>query len=255
MTPSGRGGEHAPSQPVKTKLAKDAASPRTGPVRGRLSTPASAGLQPAGETAVLAAAAAKVAVITFPGSQDDRDAVLALANLGAQVVPVWHASEELPDVGAVVLPGGFSYGDYLRAGALARFSPVMRAVARFAADGGLVLGICNGFQILCEAGLLPGVLLPNDSLSFVCRDVEVTVTNPDTPFTERCAEGDILSIPVKHGEGRWFADGALYEEIRRRHQIVLRYGDDDPNGSSGRVAGVCNPARNVFGLMPHPEHA
>ena len=158
MTPSGRGGEHAPSQPVKTKLAKDAGSPRTGSVRGRLRTPASAGLQPAGETAVLAAAAAKVAVITFPGSQDDRDAVLALANLGAQVVPVWHASEELPDVGAVVLPGGFSYGDYLRAGALARFSPAMEAVARFAADGGLVLGICNGFQILCEAGLLPGAL-------------------------------------------------------------------------------------------------
>ncbi len=156
MTPSGRGGEHAPSQPVKTKLAKDAGSPRTGSVRGRLRTPASAGLQPAGETAVLAAAAAKVAVITFPGSQDDRDAALALANLGAQVVPVWHASEELPDVGAVVLPGGFSYGDYLRAGALARFSPAMEAVARFAADGGLVLGICNGFQILCEAGLLPG---------------------------------------------------------------------------------------------------
>jgi phosphoribosylformylglycinamidine synthase I len=196
-----------------------------------------------------------VAVIAFPGSNDDHDAEWALSALGARTQRVWHAEAQLPNVGAVVLPGGFSYGDYLRCGALARFSPVMRAVARFAADGGLVLGICNGFQILCEAGLLPGVLLPNDSLSFVCRDVEVTVTNPATPFTERCAEGHILSIPVKHGEGRWFADGALYEETRRRHQIVLRYGDDDPNGSSGRVAGVCNAARNVFGLMPHPEHA
>jgi phosphoribosylformylglycinamidine synthase len=194
-------------------------------------------------------------VIVFPGSNDDHDAEWALAALGARTQRVWHAEAELPDVGAVVLPGGFSYGDYLRCGALARFSPVMKAVARFAAEGGLVLGICNGFQILCEAGLLPGVLLPNDSLSFVCRDVEVTVTNAETPFSTRCAEGDVLSIPVKHGEGRWFADGALYDEVRRRQQIVLRYGDDNPNGSSGRVAGVCNAERNVFGLMPHPEHA
>jgi len=194
-------------------------------------------------------------VIAFPGSNDDHDAEWALSALGARTQRVWHAEAELPNVGAVVLPGGFSYGDYLRCGALARFSPVMQAVARFAADGGLVLGICNGFQILCEAGLLPGVLLPNDSLSFVCRDVEVTVTNGETPFTARCEEGDSLTIPVKHGEGRWFADGALYDEVRRRHQIVLRYGDDDPNGSSGRVAGVCNADRNVFGLMPHPEHA
>jgi phosphoribosylformylglycinamidine synthase len=194
-------------------------------------------------------------VIVFPGSNDDHDAEWALAALGARTERVWHAEAELPHVGAVVLPGGFSYGDYLRCGALARFSPVMKAVAGFAAEGGLVLGICNGFQILCEAGLLPGVLLPNDSLSFVCRDVEVTVTNAETPFTARCAEGDVLSIPVKHGEGRWFADGALYDEVRRRQQIVLRYGDDNPNGSSGRVAGVCNAERNVFGLMPHPEHA
>ena len=196
-----------------------------------------------------------IAVIVFPGSNDDHDAEWALAALGARTQRVWHADGELPDVGAVVLPGGFSYGDYLRCGALARFSPVMKAVARFAADGGLVLGICNGFQILCEAGLLPGVLLPNDSLTFVCRDVDVTVTNAETPFTARCAEGDVLSIPVKHGEGRWFADGALYDEVRRRQQIVLRYEDDNPNGSSGRVAGVCNAERNVFGLMPHPEHA
>jgi phosphoribosylformylglycinamidine synthase len=196
-----------------------------------------------------------VAVIVFPGSNDDRDAEWALSALGARTQRVWHGEATLPDVGAVVLPGGFSYGDYLRCGALARFSPVMKAVARFAADGGLVLGICNGFQILCEAGLLPGVLLPNDSLAFVCRDVEVTVVSTETPFTARSAEGDVLTIPVKHGEGRWYADGALYDEVRRRRQIVLRYGDDNPNGSSGRVAGVCNAERNVFGLMPHPEHA
>ncbi len=197
----------------------------------------------------------RVAVIVFPGSNDDHDAEWALAALGARTRRVWHSEPELPPVGAVVLPGGFSYGDYLRCGALARFSPIMGAVARFAADGGLVLGICNGFQILCEAGLLPGVLLPNDSLAFVCRDVQVTVENAETPFTGRCDAGDVLTIPVKHGEGRWFADGALYDEVRRQHQIVLRYGEDDPNGSSGRVAGVCNAERNVFGLMPHPEHA
>jgi phosphoribosylformylglycinamidine synthase len=196
-----------------------------------------------------------VAVIVFPGSNDDRDAEWALSALGARTQRVWHGEANLPDVGAVVLPGGFSYGDYLRCGALARFSPVMKAVARFAEEGGLVLGICNGFQILCEAGLLPGVLLPNDSLSFVCRDVEVTVASAETPFTARCADGDVLTIPVKHGEGRWFADSALYDEVRRRRQIVLRYGDDNPNGSSGRVAGVCNAERNVCGLMPHPEHA
>jgi phosphoribosylformylglycinamidine synthase len=194
-------------------------------------------------------------VVVFPGSNDDRDAEWALAALGARTRRVWHAETELPDVGAVVLPGGFSYGDYLRCGAIARFSPIMPAVTRFAAEGGLVLGVCNGFQILCEAGLLPGVLLPNESLSFVCRDVDVTVVNAETPFTSRCAEEDVLTIPVKHGEGRWYADGALYDEVRRRRQIVLRYGDDDPNGSSGRVAGVCNAEGNVFGLMPHPEHA
>src|SRR5436190_16125972 len=147
------------------------------------------------------AASARVAVITFPGSQDDRDAVLALNNLGAQAVPVWHADEELPDVGAVVLPGGFSYGDYLRAGALARFSPAMEAVARFAAEGGLVLGICNGFQILCEAGLLPGALLPNRSLRFVCRQVDVVVENDRTPFTAACERGELLSVAVKDTTG------------------------------------------------------
>ena len=150
-----------------------------------------------------------------------------------------------------MLPGGFSYGDYLRCGALARFSPVMDAVTRFAAGGGLVLGICNGFQILCEAGLLPGMLRPNASLAFVCRDVALRVERTDTPFTSRCARGQRLVIPVKHGEGCWFGDLAPLEA---RGQVVLRY-EDNPNGSLGDVAGVCNEAGNVFGLMPHPEHA
>ena len=195
-----------------------------------------------------------VGVITFPGSQDDRDAVLALTNLGAQVVPVWHAAEELPDVGAVVLPGGFSYGDYLRAGALACFSPAMEAVASFAADGGLVLGICNGFQILCEAGLLPGALRGNVSLSFVCRDVPIRVERADTPFTSRCSRGQRLVIPVKHGEGCWYADEELLAELEQDGQILFRY-EDNPNGSLGDVAGVINREGNVMGLMPHPEHA
>ncbi len=195
-----------------------------------------------------------IAVVTFPGSQDDRDAVLALTGLGAHVVPVWHAAEELPDVGAVVLPGGFSYGDYLRAGALARFSPAMEAVARFAANGGLVLGICNGFQILCEAGLLPGALRGNVSLSFVCRDVPLRVERADTPFTSRCSPGQQLVIPVKHGEGCWYADDELLAELEENNQILLRY-EDNPNGSVGDVAAVINREGNVMGLMPHPEHA
>jgi phosphoribosylformylglycinamidine synthase subunit PurQ / glutaminase len=197
----------------------------------------------------------RVAVVTFPGSQDDRDAVLALNNLGARAIPVWHAAEELPDVGAVVLPGGFSYGDYLRAGALARFSPAMEAVARFAADGGLVLGICNGFQILCEARLLPGALRGNVSLSFVCREVPLRVERADTPFTSRCSPGQRLVIPVKHGEGCWYGDDDLVAELEANGQILLRYDGDNPNGSVGDVAGVINREGNVMGLMPHPEHA
>ena len=197
----------------------------------------------------------KVAVVTFPGSQDDRDAALALSTLGAHAVPVWHAADELPDVGAVVLPGGFSYGDYLRAGALARFSPAMEAVARFAAEGGLVLGICNGFQILCEAGLLPGVLRGNVSLSFVCREVPLRVERSDTPFTSRCSLDERLVIPVKHGEGCWYGDEELVAELEESGQILLRYDGDNPNGSVADVAGVINREGNVMGLMPHPEHA
>ena len=198
---------------------------------------------------------ARVAVVTFPGSNDDRDAHDALALLGAEPVPVWHEEERLPDVGAVVLPGGFSYGDYLRCGAIARFSPAMRAVSEFAAAGRPVLGICNGFQVLCEAGLLPGVLRRNASLEFVCTDVDVRVEQADTPFTGACSPGDVLTIPIKHGEGAWFADGELLDAVERGGQVVLRYAAGNPNGSVNDVAGVVNERRNVMGLMPHPEHA
>jgi len=198
-----------------------------------------------------------VPVIVFPGSNDDRDASLALAGLGAQAPRVWHTDETLPDgTAAVVLPGGFSYGDYLRCGAIARFSPIMRAVAAFAADGGLVLGICNGFQILTEAGLLPGALRPNASLEFVCRNVPLVVENADTPFTSRCETGEVITVPVKHGDGCWFADADLLDELEEAGQIVLRYAAGaNPNGAVADVAGVANADGNVFGLMPHPEHA
>jgi phosphoribosylformylglycinamidine synthase subunit PurQ / glutaminase len=196
----------------------------------------------------------RAAVVTFPGSQDDRDALYALGALGADPVAVWHGDAELPEVDAVVLPGGFSYGDYLRCGAMARFSPALEAVAAFAADGGLVLGICNGFQILCEAGLLPGALRPNISLEYVCRDVALRVERADLPFTSRCEPGQKLVIPVKHGEGCWYADADLVAELEEGGQVVLRY-DDNPNGSVADVAGVCNEEGNVMGLMPHPEHA
>ncbi len=198
----------------------------------------------------------RIGVIVFPGSNDDRDAAWALGSLGADAVLVWHGDEYLPELDAVVLPGGFSYGDYLRAGAIARFSPAMRDVAEFAAAGGPVLGICNGFQILCEAGLLPGVLRPNASLSFVCRDVAMRVEQPESPFTSRCAEGQLLTIPVKHGDGCWFAPPDLLAELESAGQIALRYEpDDNPNGALANVAGVLNVERNVMGLMPHPEHA
>ena len=196
----------------------------------------------------------RIAVIVFPGSNDDRDAAWALHALGADPVLVWHGERDLPEVVGVVLPGGFSYGDYIRCGAIARFAPAMEAVGRFAAAGGPVLGICNGFQILCEAGLLPGVLRPNRSLEFICRDVRVRVERADTKLTSRCTVGQTLTIPVKHGEGSWYADDELYAELIALDQIVLRY-EDNPNGSMHDVAGVCNREGNVLGLMPHPEHA
>jgi phosphoribosylformylglycinamidine synthase subunit PurQ / glutaminase len=196
----------------------------------------------------------RIAVVTFPGSNDDRDAALALEPLGADATLVWHAETELPDVAAVVLPGGFSYGDYLRCGAIARFAPIMGAVRRFAGEGGLVLGICNGFQVLCEAGLLPGVLRPNASLSFVCRDVALRLEHSNTPFTRRVQQGQTLTIPIKHGEGCYFAGEELLSELEANGQILLRY-EENPNGSVAAIAGVANETKNVFGLMPHPEHA
>jgi len=198
-----------------------------------------------------------VPVVVFPGSNDDRDAQLALERLGARSPRVWHTEKELPaGTAAVVLPGGFSYGDYLRCGAIARFSPIMCAVEAFAGDGGLVLGICNGFQILTEAGLLPGALRPNASLAFVCRDIALRVERLDTPFTTRCMTGRTLTIPVKHGDGCWFADVELLAHLDSTGQILLRYADGtNPNGAVADVAGVLNADGNVLGLMPHPEHA
>jgi phosphoribosylformylglycinamidine synthase len=190
----------------------------------------------------------------YPGSNDDHDALWALSALDAESVPVWHEERELPDLDAVVLPGGFSYGDYLRCGAIARFSPATAAVKEFADAGGLVLGICNGFQVLCEAGLLPGVLLQNESLRFICRDVPLVVERDDLPFTTRCRQGQQLVIPVKHGDGRWFAPTALVAELEANRQVVLRYGEAC-NGSVDDIAGICNERGNVMGLMPHPEHA
>ena len=196
-----------------------------------------------------------VAVVVFPGSNDDRDAAWALGAVGAEPALVWHEEPELPaETGAVVLPGGFSYGDYLRTGAIASLSPAMEAVRRFANDGGPVLGICNGFQILCESRLLPGVLRPNRQLEFVCRDVRLHIENADTIFTRRCVPGQELVIPIKHGEGAWYADEGTFVQLAARGQIVLRY-DEEVNGSLGNVAGVINERGNVMGLMPHPEHA
>jgi phosphoribosylformylglycinamidine synthase subunit PurQ / glutaminase len=197
----------------------------------------------------------RIAVLVFPGSNDDRDAAWALHTLGAEPALVWHTETELRDVTGVVLPGGFSYGDYLRCGAIARFAPAMDAVRRLAGEGAPVLGICNGFQILCEAGLLPGVLRPNRSLEFVCRDVPLRVERADTPLTGRCAEGQRLTIPVKHGEGCYFADEQLLAELADLDQVVLRYEGESPNGSMENIAAVCNREGNVLGLMPHPEHA
>ncbi len=199
----------------------------------------------------------KFGVIRFPGSCDEVDAVLACERVpGASAQLLWHGDADLHGVEAIVVPGGFSYGDYLRVGAIARFSPVMESVIRFSREGGLVLGICNGFQVLCEAGLLPGALLPNVGLRFVCRQVDVEVVNSRMPFTADCAEGERMSIPVKHTTGRYYAPPEDLERLDAHGQILLKYAHDgNPNGSSNDIAGVCNEAGNVFGLMPHPEHA
>ena len=206
---------------------------------------------------------ARIGVITFPGSLDDRDAQRAVRLMGAEAVPVWHGATDLDGVDAVILPGGFSYGDYLRTGAIARFANVMEAVREHAERGGPVLGICNGFQILCEAGLLPGALVRNASLLFVSRQVHVRVETDRSSFTSETPVGTILDVPVKHGEGQYVADAETLRRLDAEGQVVFRYcspsgepGDEwNPNGSAGHIAGVANERGNVVGLMPHPEHA
>ena len=205
------------------------------------------------------------AVVQFPGSNDDRDMRFAMKSvLGAQAELVWHRDAELPpDTQGVLLPGGFSYGDYLRCGAMARFSPIIAAVKRFAERGGPVLGTCNGFQILCESGLLPGVLVRNHHLHFVCESVRMRVERSVAPFTSRAAEGQVLRIPIKHGEGAYTAAPDVLAHLESAGQVILRYCDADgqvtpaanPNGAAANIAGIVNEAGNVFGLMPHPEHA
>jgi phosphoribosylformylglycinamidine synthase I len=193
--------------------------------------------------------------VQFPGSCDERDALAAARRIGDAEL-LWHADADLKGVDAVIVPGGFSYGDYLRVGALARFAPVMGEVERFARHGGLVLGICNGFQVLCEAGLLSGALLPNTSLRFVCRQVELEVVNASIPWTGGLQRGERLSIPAKHTTGRYWAPDPVLDELEAGDQVVLRYAPGHNfNGSARDIAGVCNAAGNVMGLMPHPEHA
>jgi phosphoribosylformylglycinamidine synthase len=212
--------------------------------------------------------AVRVGVVVFPGSNCDRDTVHALALAGAEPVELWHETASLDGVAAVVLPGGFAYGDYLRAGVIARFSPVMRSVAAFAADGGLVLGICNGFQVIAEAGLVPGALLRNRSLRFLGRDVSIAAERLDTPFTHAlAATGRPLRMPIAHGEGCYFADDTALDALERDRGVLFRYVDGhgrratdedreaNPNGSLRAIAGVIDPAGNVAGLMPHPERA
>ena len=206
----------------------------------------------------------KFGVVVFPGSNCDHDAFHAIGHvLHKPVQFIWHQSEDLQGCDAVVLPGGFAYGDYLRTGAIARFSPVMKAVEKFANSGGLVLGICDGFQILLEAGLLPGAMMRNAGLRFICRPVHIRVEETDTPFTAAAKKGHVLTIPIAHGDGNYTCDDATLAELEKNRQILFRYtsgdGSDDyagnPNGSLRNIAGICNRARNVAALMPHPERA
>ena len=196
---------------------------------------------------------ARVGVVTFLGSLDDRDAQRAVATVGGPPVPLWHGDTDLQGVDAILLPGGFSYGDHLRCGALARFTPIMGAIAEFAAAGGPVLGICNGFQILCEADLLPGILTPNHGRRFICRDVDLVVQQA-SPWLGDRTSGDVITVPVKHGDGAWFHPQEGLAELEANGQILLRYAED-VNGATDRVACITNAAGNVCGLMPHPEHA
>ena len=206
----------------------------------------------------------KFGVVVFPGSNCDHDAFYAIGNVLKKPVEfIWHQSEDLANCDTVILPGGFSYGDYLRTGAIARFSPVMNSVEKFANGGGLVLGICNGFQILCEAGLLPGAMMRNSGLRFICRHVHIRVEQTDTPFTNAAEQGQILKTPIAHSDGNYTVDDATLVELERNRQVIFRYTTPDgknddagnPNGAVHNIAGVCNRERNVAGLMPHPERA
>jgi phosphoribosylformylglycinamidine synthase subunit PurQ / glutaminase len=206
----------------------------------------------------------KFGVIIFPGSNCDYDAYWTIQQVARQAATfLWHESHDLENCDVIIVPGGFAYGDYLRTGAIAKFSPVMESVQMFAAGGGLVLGICNGFQILCESGLLPGALMRNVGLKYVCKPVHVRVENVDTPFTSACREGEVLTIPIGHMEGNYFCDEATLGELRQGKRIVLRYStsageitpEANPNGSLDNIAGICSPGRNVLGMMPHPERA
>jgi phosphoribosylformylglycinamidine synthase subunit PurQ / glutaminase len=206
----------------------------------------------------------KFGVVVFPGSNCDHDTYHIISKvIGQPVEFIWHRQASVGDCDAVILPGGFSYGDYLRTGAIARFSPVMGAVKEFASRGGLVMGICNGFQILCEAGLLPGALLRNSNLKFICEHINMRIEVTDTPFTSRCQRGQVLSVPIAHGDGNYFCDPQTLSELQREDRIIFRYSDaqgnltdeSNPNGSLDNIAGICNRERNVIGLMPHPERA
>ena len=206
----------------------------------------------------------KFGVIIFPGSNCDYDAYWTAGQvLGQEATLLWHDSHDLENCDAIIVPGGFTYGDYLRTGAIAKFSPVMESVRKFAAGGGLVLGICNGFQILCESGLLPGALMRNVGLKYVCKPVQVRVENADTPFTNVCHKGEVLTIPIGHMEGNYFCDEATLEDLRRNNRIVFRYSTPEgeitaaanPNGSLDNIAGICSPGGNVLGMMPHPERS
>ena len=206
----------------------------------------------------------KFGVITFPGSNCDHDALwTAKEVLHQTAVPLWHDSHDLENCDVIVVPGGFAYGDYLRTGAIAKFSPVMESVRKFADGGGLVIGICNGFQILCESGLLPGALMRNVGLKYVCKPVQVRVENNETPFTNKCRKGEVLTIPIGHMEGNYFCDEATLAELKRDQRIVFRYStpegeitaEANPNGSLENIAGICSPGRNVLGMMPHPERS
>ncbi|HUS05513.1 MAG TPA: phosphoribosylformylglycinamidine synthase subunit PurQ [Bryobacteraceae bacterium] len=197
----------------------------------------------------------KCGVVVFPGSNCDHDAWYAVShNIGQTTEFIWHDAPKLGDIDAVILPGGFSYGDYLRCGAIARFSPVMKAVANFARDGGLVLGICNGFQILVESGLLPGALLRNQGLKFLCKTIELRTESTNSPFTHAATKGQVLNLPIAHGEGCYFADDRTLDELEAEDRIAFRY-KTNPNGSVRDIAGILSRERNVLGMMPHPERA